>query len=45
MNNSKPKLPNDPLTGLSIKQLGEKLRNGSISCVELTSTYYKRIEI
>ena len=45
MNVSKPTLPNDPLTGLSIKQLGEKLRNGSITCVELTSTYYKRIEI
>ena len=33
MNDSNPKLPNDPLTGLSIKQLGAKLRNGSITCV------------
>ena len=45
MNNSKSKLPNDPLTGISIEQLGEQLRNGSITCLELTYIYYKRIKI
>ncbi len=45
MNNSKSKLPNDPITGISIEQLGEQLKNSSINCLELTSNYYKRIKI
>ena len=45
MNNSKKILPDDPLVGLSIEQLGKKLRDGSITCLELCSNYYKRIKI
>ena len=44
MNVSQNKLPNDPLDGISIEQLGVNLRNRSISCKELTSIYFERIE-
>ena len=45
MKNVNVKLPDDPLNGLSIEELGSKLRNGSITCFELTQIYYKRINI
>lgn len=45
MNILKDKLPNDPLEGINIKKLGENLRNGSITCKELTSIYCKRINM
>ena len=45
MKTSINKLPNDPLEGISIKQLGIKLRENLISCKELTSIYFERIEI
>ena len=45
MKSSKINLPSDPLTGISIKELGKKFRNGSLSCKEVTSIYYERIRI
>jgi len=45
MNNLKDNLPSDPLTGISIKQLGVNLRKGSITCKELTSIYCERIKV
>ena len=45
MKNVNLKLPDDPLNGSSIGELGSKLRNGSITCFELTEIYYKRINI
>ena len=36
MKNVNVKLPADPLNGSSIEELGSKLRNGSITCFELT---------
>ncbi len=45
MINSEKNLPNDPLTGTSIKELGNKFRNGLVSCKEITSIYYERIKI
>ena len=45
MKNVNVKLPDDPLNGSSIEELGSKLRNGSITCFELTQIYYKRINI
>ena len=44
MNILKNKLPNDPLTGINIQQLGINLRKGSITCKELTSIYCERIK-
>ena len=43
MKNINVKLPDDPLNGSCIEELGSKLRNGSITCFELTQIYYKRI--
>ena len=43
MKNINVKLPDDPLNGSSIEELGNKLRDGSISCFDLTKIYYKRI--
>ena len=45
MKNVNIKLPDDPLSGSSIEELGSKLRNGSITCFELTTIYYRRINI
>ena len=45
MKNSNKNLPSDPLAGVSIKELGKKFRNGSLSCKEITSIYYERIKI
>ena len=45
MKSSKINLPSDPLTGISIRELGNKFRNGLISCKEITSIYYERIRI
>jgi aspartyl-tRNA(Asn)/glutamyl-tRNA(Gln) amidotransferase subunit A len=38
-------LPKDPLTNISIRELGNKFRNGLVSCKEITSIYYERIKI
>ena len=43
MKNVNIKLPDDPLKGSSIQEIGKKLRNGSITCLDLTKRYYKRI--
>ena len=45
MNVSNNVLPDDPLVGITIQQLGNNFRDGSITCKELTSIYYKRINI
>jgi aspartyl-tRNA(Asn)/glutamyl-tRNA(Gln) amidotransferase subunit A len=45
MENVNTKLPDDPLKGSSIQEIGKKLRDGSISCLNLTKIYYKRINI
>ena len=45
MNTLKDNLPSDPLTGISIQQLGANLRKGSITCKELTSIYCDRIKV
>ena len=45
MNVSNNVLPDDPLVGITIQQLGNNFRDGSITCIELTSIYYKRINI
>ncbi len=45
MKSSKINLPSDPLTGISIRELGNKFRNGLVSCKEITSIYYERIKI
>ena len=43
MINNKEILPNDPLFDSSIEEIGKKFRDGSLTCVELTSIYYRRI--
>ena len=43
MNNNKETLPDDPLIKSNIDEIGMKLRDGSLTCVELTSIYYVRI--
>ncbi len=45
MKNVNIKLPDDPLKGSSIQEIGKKLRDGSMSCLNLTKIYYKRINI
>ena len=45
MDNTKEILPDDPLVKSDIYEIGKQLREGSLTCVELTSTYYKRINI
>ena len=45
MDNYKKILPRDPLVGSSIYEIGMKLRDGTLTCVELTSLYFKRINI
>ena len=45
MNESNKQLPTDPLTNTSIEEISKKLRDGSITCLELCSNYYKRIKI
>ncbi len=45
MKNTYKNLPNDPLAGMSIEELGEKFRSNLISCKEVTSIYYERIKI
>ena len=45
MKSTKINLPSDPLTGTSIRELGNKFRNGLVSCKEITSIYYERIKI
>ena len=45
MDNTNEILPDDPLVKSDIYEIGEQLREGSLTCVELTSTYYKRINI
>ena len=45
MKNVNIKLPDDPLKGSNIQEIGKKLRNGSITCFELTTIYYRRINI
>ena len=37
MNNNKETLPDDPLVKSNIDEIGMKLRDGSLTCVELTS--------
>ena len=44
MKSSKINLPSDPLTGISIRELGNKFRNGLLSCKDITSIYYERIK-
>ena len=44
MSISENKLPNDPLEGISIEELGNNLRSGLITCREITSIYFERIE-
>ena len=45
MNESNKQLPTDPLINTSIEEISKKLRNGSITCFQLTSTYCRRINI
>ena len=45
MNNYKETLPDDPLIKSNIDGIGKKLRDGSLTCVKLTSIYYVRINI
>ena len=45
MDNTNEILPVDPLVKSDIYEIGKQLREGSLTCVELTSTYYKRINI
>ena len=45
MNNYKETLPDDPLIKSNIDEIGKKLRDGSLTCIELTSIYYVRINI
>ena len=45
MNDTDINLPKDPLSGLTIKELGQKFRNRLLSCKEVTSAYYERIRI
>ncbi len=45
MKSSKINLPSDPLSGISIEELGNKFRNGLVSCKEITLTYFERIKI
>ena len=45
MKNLNKNLPSDPLTGISINELGKMFRDGLVSCKEITSVYYERIRI
>ena len=45
MNNYKETLPDDPLIKSNIDEIGKQLRDGSLTCVKLTSIYYARINI
>ena len=45
MKNSNKSLPKDPLTGITINELGKKFRDHLITCKEVTSIYYERIII
>ena len=45
MNNIGINLPKDPLSGVTIEELGQKFRNSLLSCKEITSIYYERIRI
>ena len=45
MINNKEILPNDPLFESGIEEIGKKFRDGSLTCVEFTSIYYRRIKI
>ena len=45
MNDPDIDLPKDPLSGVSIEELGQKFRKRILSCKEVTSTYYERIRI
>ena len=45
MKNSNKTLPSDPLTSISINELGKMYRDGLVSCKEITSIYYERIRI
>ncbi len=45
MNNDKEILPDDPFVNSNIDEIGIKLRDGSLTCVELTSIYLRRIKI
>ena len=45
MNEANIQLPPDPLTNTSIEEISKKLRDGSITCFQLTSTYCRRINI
>ena len=45
MNNYKESLPDDPLIKSNIDGIGKQLRDGSLTCFELTSIYYVRINI
>ena len=43
MDNTNEILPVDPLVKSDIYEIGKQLREGSLTCVELTSIYYRRI--
>ncbi len=45
MNNNKETLPDDPLIKSNIDEIGKQLRDGSLTCVKLTSIYLRRINI
>ncbi len=45
MKNSNKSLPNDPLTGITINELGKKFRDRLITCKEVTAIYFERIKI
>jgi aspartyl-tRNA(Asn)/glutamyl-tRNA(Gln) amidotransferase subunit A len=45
MNYTYINLPKDPLSGVTIGELGQKFRNRLLSCKEITSAYYERIRI
>ena len=44
-NNLQNQLPKDPLSEISLKQLGEKIKTRQVSCEELTKSYLDRIRL
>ena len=45
MKNNKEILPDDPFVNSNIEEIGTKLRDGALTCIELTSIYLRRIKI
>ena len=41
----KNQLPEDPLSKISLKQLGEKIKTKEVSCEKLANIYLERIRL